>query len=305
MAAGSGPVGLVGIGLVGSALAEHLLACGTAVVGCDLVPDRRAWLEARGGQAVAAPVEVAERCRRVVLSLLTTDTVIEVVEGPRGLLAATVAPEVLIDTTTGDPQKTEDLAARLSARGVALVEATISGSSRQIRDRQALFLTAGDRSAVDRVADLLDALTDRRVYLGPSGSASRAKLATNLVLGLNRLALAEGLAFAECLGLDLGAFLDVLRASPAYSAAVDAKGARMVAGDFAPESRVRQHRKDLQLILDYARRHGQELPLARLHAEVLDRLVDQGHGDLDNAAVIAEIRRRRAPPPRGEGPADG
>jgi 3-hydroxyisobutyrate dehydrogenase-like beta-hydroxyacid dehydrogenase len=293
MPTAAGPVGLVGIGLVGSALAEHLLARGFAVVGCDLDADRRAWLESRGGQAVAAPAAVAEHSCRVVLSLPTTAAVIAVAEGPRGLLAAPRPPRTVIDTTTGDPEETERLALRLAARGVQFIEATISGSSRQVRDRQALFLTAGDREAVTQAADLLDALTDRRLYLGPSGSASRAKLASNLVLGLNRLALAEGLAFAECLGLDLAAFLEVLRASPAYSAAVDTKGARMVAGDFAPESRVRQHRKDLQLILDYASRCGQELPLAGVHAEVLDRLADHGDGDLDTSAVIRELRRRR------------
>lgn len=294
MAAGAtAPVGLIGIGLVGSALAEHLLARGYPVVGYDIDATRQRWLQDQGGRAVDSPAAVAATCRRIVLSLLTSEIVRAVVEGPRGLLSSAIRPTLIIDTTTGDPEQTEGLAARLRLQDVALVEATISGSSRQIRERQALFLTAGDHAAVTAAAELLAALTDRTLYVGPSGNAARAKLASNLVLGLNRLALAEGLVFAECLGLDLTAFLDVLRASPAASAAVDSKGAKMIAADFAPESRVRQHRKDLGLIMDYATRCGQPLPLAQVHLAVLDRLIAAGAGEQDTAAVISELRWRR------------
>ncbi len=294
MAAGpTAPVGLIGIGLVGSALAEHLLARGYPVVGYDIDTTRLHWLQDQGGRAVDSPAAVAAVCRRVVLSLLTSEIVLAVVEGPHGLLSGTLRPTLIIDTTTGDPEQTEGLAARLRPGGTSLVEATISGSSRQIRERQALFLTAGERPAVTAAADLLAAMTDRSLYVGPCGSAARAKLASNLVLGLNRLALAEGLVFAECLGLDLTAFLDVLRASPAASAAVDSKGAKMIAADFAPESRVRQHRKDLNLIIEYASRCGQPLPLAQVHLAVLERLIADGAGEQDTAAVISELRRRR------------
>jgi 3-hydroxyisobutyrate dehydrogenase-like beta-hydroxyacid dehydrogenase len=290
------PIGLIGVGLVGSALAEHLLARGYPVVGYDRDAGRQRWLRDQGGRTADCPAAVADSCRRIVLSLLTSAVVLEVVEGPRGLLSAATRPQTIIDTTTTDPEQTECLAARLRQHGVALVEATISGSSRQIRERQALFLTAGDPAAVTAAADLLAAMAERTLYVGPSGSAARAKLATNLVLGLNRLALAEGLVFAECLGLDLTAFLDILRASPATSAAVDSKGAKMIAADFAPESRVRQHRKDLTLIMDYASRCGQSLPLAQVHLDVLDRLIEDGAGEQDTAAVICELRRRARHP---------
>jgi len=94
-------------------------------------------------------------------------------------------------------------------------------------------------------------------------------------------------------GLDLASFLDLARVTPGYSAAMDIKGDRMVAGDFAPDSRVRQHRKDLRLILDAARDAGQGMPLTETHAGLLDALIDAGDGDLDNAAIIRALRRLR------------
>jgi 3-hydroxyisobutyrate dehydrogenase-like beta-hydroxyacid dehydrogenase len=119
------------------------------------------------------------------------------------------------------------------------------------------------------------------------------KLATNLVLGLNRLVLAEGLVFAEKLGLEPSTFLEVLRAGPGYSAAVDIKGDKMVSGDFTAESRIRQHRKDVSLMLKYARDCEQDLPLSRVHFDILESAVAAGDGELDTSAVIKEIKRRQ------------
>src|SRR5581483_1308554 len=115
----------------------------------------------------------------------------------------------------------------------------------------------------------------------------------NLILGLNRLALAEGLVFAERMGLDPAAFLQVARASAAASQVMDTKGPKMVAGEFSPEGRARQTFKDTGLMLDQAQRAGQQLPLLSVHADVLQACIRAGEGERDNSIVIEEIRRRR------------
>jgi len=104
--------------------------------------------------------------------------------------------------------------------------------------------------------------------------------------------MAEGLVFAERLGLDPVAFLKVARSSAAYSQVMDVKGAKMTDGEFAPEGRVTQHLKDVHLMLEQAERVQQRLPLLEVHADVLEACVRHGEGDLDNSAVIKEIRRR-------------
>jgi 3-hydroxyisobutyrate dehydrogenase-like beta-hydroxyacid dehydrogenase len=151
----------------------------------------------------------------------------------------------------------------------------------------------GDPSVIAASEDLLDVLVPRRHHIGAVGDAGRAKLAINLILGLNRLALAEGLVFAERLGLDLDAFLKVARDSAAYSQAIDVKGEKMLRGDYTPQGKVVQHLKDVQLILEQAKQAGQRLPLAELHQEVLESCRRHGEGTQDNCIVIEEIRRRR------------
>jgi len=287
-------IGLIGIGLVGAVLAEHFLNHEIDVLGFDIDPDRLECLRQMGGCCATGPREVAQAVDHVVLSLPDTGTVAAVLEGSQGILGLVNRPSYVIDTTTGDPEDTVALAETLNRSGVSLLDATICGASSQLRQRRAVLMVGGDPEACSVCAGLLHLLAEHVFYLGPSGSGSKAKLATNLVLGLNRLVLAEGMVFAEKLGLPLDTFLQLLKVGPAYSGAVDVKGEKMLHSDFTPVSRVHQHHKDVLLMLKHASRRDQDLPLARLHRDILARTMAAGDGDLDSSAVIKELRRRSA-----------
>jgi 3-hydroxyisobutyrate dehydrogenase-like beta-hydroxyacid dehydrogenase len=291
----TGVVGVIGLGLVGTALADRLTRAGFPVVGLDRDPVARDRWVARGGAAASSPAEIWKTCSRLVLAVFDTHGVLDVVEGSgRPVEGGSVA--AVVDCSTGDPEALQALAARMAARGIDFIEAPLSGSSTQIADGQATMLVGADVAALARHGDLLDALADRRVHVGGAGMGARAKLATNLVLGLNRAALAEGLVFAERLGIAPAAFLALVLATPARSDAALLKGDRMVRGDFEPQSRIRQHLKDVRLMLDAADRKGQHLPLSSVHASLLQAAVDAGDGDLDNAALILQLRRETTQP---------
>ncbi|MBL8286577.1 MAG: NAD(P)-dependent oxidoreductase [Rubrivivax sp.] len=297
-----GPVGLVGLGLVGTALAARLAQAGFAVLGFDRRDEACAAFARsglRGAGVATTPAEIGQRCERVVLAVFDTAGVLEVVEGPRGLLSAPdAATRLIVDCSTGEPDALRALAARLAARGVDFLEAPLSGSSRQIAAGTATLLLGGAAhvAAAPANAALLDALSPRRIHAGGAGMGACAKLATNLVLGLNRAVLAEGFVFAEQLGIAPSTFLELVLATPARSEAALAKGGQMVRGDFgAPQSRIRQHLKDVELMLDSANAAGQRLPLSQAHASLLRAAVAAGDGELDNAAVIRQLRRERSP----------
>ncbi len=293
---GLSPIGLIGIGLVGSVLAKRFLDSGLDVLGFDVDPERLETLRAMGGQCAADAGEVARRVDHLVLSLPDTQVVRGVAEGPNGVLRAGRKPRYVIDTTTGDPEDSLYLSDRFGQADVYYMDATICGASTQLENGQAVLMVGGDRDAFHACADLWHVLTQHTFYLGPAGSGSKAKLATNLVLGLNRLVLAEGMVFAEKLGLPLDTFLELLKAGPAYSAAVDVKGQKMLQGDFEPVSRIRQHHKDVLLMVKHARQKNQALPLTELHQVILEQAMAAGEGDLDTSAVIREIRRRPVRP---------
>lgn len=286
------PVGLIGLGLVGSALARRLVAGGFDVIGYDLRDEARDALRASGVRTAASPREIGSACATVVLAVFDTRGVLDATEGPQGLLAGG-AVRVLVDCSTGDPEALEALAKRLEAQGIDLIEAPLSGSSSQIAAGDATMLIGGDEDAVRASDSVLAALSSRRIRVGGAGMGARAKLATNLVLGLNRAALAEGMVLAESMGIAPAQFLELVLATPARSDAALAKGAMMVAGDFAPQSRIRQHLKDVELMLDSSRATGQRLPLSETHAALMRAAVAAGDGDLDNAAILRQFRRER------------
>ncbi|MBL8320306.1 MAG: NAD(P)-dependent oxidoreductase [Burkholderiaceae bacterium] len=284
-------VGLVGLGLVGTALGRRLDAAGIAVLGYDRQADaRRAWTRA-GGRLADTPRELGERCRRVVLAVFDTAGVLQVVEGPEGLLSGKCTTQSIIDCSTGDPQLLQALSERMASRSIDFIEAPLSGASTQIAAGAATMLLGGDAGAIARHTPLLDVLAPERIHVGGAGMGARAKLATNLVLGLNRAALAEGLVLAEKLGIAPALFLQLVLATPARSDAALAKGTKMISGDFEPHSRIRQHVKDLQLMLAAARTVGQRLPLTEVHTALLQAAVAAGDGDLDNAAIVRQLRR--------------
>jgi len=285
-------IGLVGLGLVGTAIAQRLIAEHFDVVGFDIEPAKCEHLKQFGAKAVDSPAQVAEQAERIILSLPNTQVVLKVVEGPNGILESKRLPKYIIDTTTGDPDETAALAQRLAEKNVYFLDAPFSGSSRQVRDKEITFMVGGDKAAYEKCMDIFQTLGGQVCYLGDSGNGSRAKLASNLILGLNRLALAEGLVFAGKLGLDPNAFLELLKVTPAYSVAMDIKGKKMLDGDFTAQARLRQHHKDVSIILKYSEKLGQELPLSKVHLDVLKKAIEAGDGDLDNSAVIREIERR-------------
>ncbi len=289
-------VGMIGIGLMGTACAKRLIAAGFDVLGYDVDAGKLKPFTAQGGRAARSVTEIARERDRVVLAVFNTDQVEDAIEGPHGLLAARPAdapPLTAICVSTCDPDRIAALAARLPAARLRFIEAPVSGTSDQTARGEALGLIGGDRAVVDAARDVIDAICPRWHYLGAAGNGGRAKLAINLILGINRAALAEGLVFAERMGLAPEKFLEVARGSAAYSQIMDVKGRKMLSGDFSPQGYVTQSLKDFSLMLEQAKRVGQRLSLGEAYAGLMEGCVAAGEGGLDNSAVIREIRRRR------------
>ncbi len=289
------PIGLIGLGLVGHALAQRLQAAGFQCIGYDLSAEAIAGFAEAGYATASSVAGLAESARTIFLAVFDTAGVLQITEGSDVKLS--LPPHVtgltLIDCSTGDPEHLAALAGRLQARGIAFIEAPLSGSSNQIASGEATLLLGGDAATITRQKPVLDAISTLRIHVGGAGMGARAKLATNLVLGLNRAALAEGMVFAETQGIARATFLQLILQTPARSGAAEAKGQMMVDGDFTPQSRIRQHLKDVGLMIEAAGNTGQKLPLSETHAALMRSAIAAGDGELDNAAIIQQIRREK------------
>jgi L-threonate 2-dehydrogenase len=288
------PVGMIGLGLMGSALSARLIDAGIAVTGFDIDAGRCKALKAVGGVLAISALELAAQCRTIVIAVYSAEQI-------ESLLAELERSEKLADTTlicttTCAPDEIVRIAKRADGAGLSLVEAPISGTSAQVRDGSAMALTAGPPETIAAMAALFDILCPQRVNVGKIGDASRTKLAINLILQNNRAALAEGIAFAEGLGLDPAAFLATARKSAAYSGVMDTKGDKMVKRDFTPQSHISQTLKDTELILTEARRRNLFVPMTSAQAALLRTAIALEGPDSDSSAIIEAFRPSRSRP---------
>jgi 3-hydroxyisobutyrate dehydrogenase-like beta-hydroxyacid dehydrogenase len=280
-------IGMVGLGLMGTAMTERLLEAGHEVLVWNRTKEKADALIAAGAQWSDCPLA---ECSRVIISLYSSDVVGEVLNAWKDELSAW---QIIIDTTTGDPMASVGFASMLAQCGSVYLEAPISGSSQQTRQGQATVIAAGQRDAFEACEDLWRILGKQTFYVGASGNAAKMKLVSNLVLGLNRAALGEGLALAESLDIDLDSALKVLQGSGAYSKQMDSKGPKMVAGDYSVQARLSQHLKDVRLMLQIAKESGLVLQLTQAHEKMLESAEYLGLGDMDNSAVFEAIRPKR------------
>ncbi len=283
------PVGLIGLGLLGKAIAGRFLSAGIAVTGCDVAQSARDEARALGVTVVDDHHAVAATCGVIVLSLPTSEIRQELLWGG-GLAESLSEGALLLDTTTGRPEDTEADWARLNALQIDFVDVCVLASSALVARGEAVLLVGDAESRAGGYAPLLKTFGKQIFYLGKAGDGSRMKLVANQVLGLNRLVLAEALGLAEHCGLDLEKTLDVLKSGPASSQVMFTKGARMIAGDFTPEARLAQHAKDVGLILEMGEHCGANLPVSSLHRDVLNQLIDAGHGAEDNSVVVRAFK---------------
>jgi 3-hydroxyisobutyrate dehydrogenase-like beta-hydroxyacid dehydrogenase len=284
--------------LVGTALAKRLSLAGYGCIGFDVNPVAMKVFESSGFEVVTSVISLLEKTNTLVLAVFDTkgvsDLVSQITQHRADDHQVPSEPLVLIDCSTGDPLKLADLAKQLALNNIQLIEAPLSGSSVQIANGDATLLLGGEPHQIEIMGNVLNALATNKVHVGSAGMAAKAKLATNLVLGLNRAALAEGIVFAQAMGIEPAAFLQLVLSTPARSEAAVVKGDMMVKEQFEPQSRIRQHLKDVQLMLDIAQGHSQNLPLSQAHAQLMRNAIEQGDGELDNAAIIRQIRREKS-----------
>lgn len=282
------PVGIIGLGLMGTALAERLVGAGIAVIGFDLDPRRCDPFRNACGNIAASASELAGETQSIVIAVYggaqVEDVLGELENGP--------ARAALICTTTCAPEEIERIGARAAKAGFTLIEAPISGTSAEVKAGTATALIAGEPGAIDTLDALLAALWPRRTRVGNIGDASRTKLAINLILQNNRAALAEGIVFAEQLGLDGRDFLAAARESAAYSRVMDTKGEKMLSRDFRPQSHIAQTLKDAELILREARQRGLRLAVTETQADLLRSAIALEGAESDSSAIIEAIRKQ-------------
>jgi putative dehydrogenase len=288
-------VGVVGLGLLGHAVASRLRAAGHDVVGHDVVPERVTALIALGGRAGGSVTGVAEAAELVTVVLPSLAAVEEVVLGPAGIAAAARRGQTVAQMSTISPALTERLARECRARGLDFLDCPVSGTSGMVERGDGIILVGGERPVYERWRPVLENILPRAVFIGAAGQAMVLKLVANLLVALNSAAAAEALSMAERAGLDVRLALDVLTGSAASSRMLEVRGPMIARREFPAQMKLDLFMKDLHLIQDAAATVGAPLPLTDV-AEALYRDAQlAGHGGEDLAVVVTALGKNFPP----------
>ena len=296
-------VGLVGLGLLGHAVASRLRAGGHAVVGHDVVPERVGALVSLGGTAAGSAAEVARAAETVCTLLPSLATVEEAILGEQGILAGARPGHTVIQMSTISLGLTERLARETAGRGLAFLDAPISGTSAMVARGEGLILLGGDPAVVDRWRPVLETVL-RTVRVGAPGQAMVVKLAANLLVALNTAAAAEALLMTQKAGLDPDVVLEILTGGAASSRMLEVRGPLIIRRHFPAQMKLELFMKDLHLIQDAAAAVGAPLPLTDVAARLYAAANAGGHGAEDLSVVVTALEAL-ARGTSGEGSARG
>ena len=286
-------VALLGLGTMGGGMAENLLKAGFALTVWNRTPAKGQPLADKGARLAATPAE-AVKGASVVLCMLADDAASrEVWLGANGALAAAETTAVLIDSSTVSPAWVAELAKAAAERGVAFLDAPVTGSRVQAAGGQLSFLVGGSAEALAKATPVLNAMSKEILHLGPVGSGAKLKLINNFLCGVQVASLAEGLTWLERSGLDREKSLNFLKSGAPGSPVVNGLSARMAGHNYDVNFLLKLMTKDLLYAQKEAAAENVELKTAAAARSLFEQAVAQGYGEQDMAAVIEPLRGKQ------------
>lgn len=279
-------IGLIGAGVMGSAIGVRLLAEGCALAFFDPSADAGAELLAAGARRAASAADAAQDAAFIITSLNSADIVEKAVFGPGGVAEGAAAGAVLVDMSSIDPARTRAIAERLGASGLRWVDAPLSGGAPAARAGTLTLMLGGTEEDIAAAEPLLALLSARRTHMGPAGAGQTVKLVNQILCAANFLAVAEAVRFAEAQGIDASLIPAALEGGRADSRIMQEFMGKMARRDYSPTGRIDNMLKDLETVQAAALAGRTPLPLTGLVAELHRMAVAGGLGPADSAEYM-------------------
>lgn len=283
-------VALLGVGIMGSGMANRLLGAGFRLTIYNRTAEKAASFVERGAKIAATPREAVTRAN-IIISMVADDTSSRSVWlGERGALTGAVPGTVLIESSTLSLPWVKELAIAAAARDCELIDAPVTGSKAQAASGELNFLVGGSPGALEKARVALLVMSRSIVHVGPSGSGALLKLINNFLCGVQVASLAEAVAWIEKSGVDRDQMLEFLKNGAGGSPLIKLISERMSRSDFTPNFLLRLMTKDLGYAVDEAKQHSLDLVTGSAAHSVFKQAITKGQGDMDMSAVVEQFR---------------
>ena len=279
-------IGFIGLGVMGGHMAANLVTAGHDVVGYNRSPAKVEALVEKGGRGAGSVAEAVRDAEVVITVLPDSGDVRDVVAGDDGVLDHAPDGLLLVDMSTIRPDVAREVAEASAARGVAMLDAPVSGGEAGAEEGTLSIMVGGEAADVERARPVLSAMGKTVVHVGPAGAGQTVKAANQLIVAGNLQLLAEAIVFLEAHGVETGPAVEVLAGGLAGSTVIDRKASSMLAREFAPGFRLSLHHKDLGIVADAAREAGVVTPLGAVVTQLVASMVARGDGSLDHSGLL-------------------
>lgn len=288
----SGRVGFLGLGIMGSPMAQNLIKAGCDVTVWNRTKSKCDPLISLGATYKPFPEEVAATCDVTFAMLADPDSAVDVACGKHGAANGMGPGKGYVDISTVDDGTSKLLSERIKSTGATFLEAPVSGSKKPAEDGQLIFLAAGDQSLYEKVAPLLDIMGKSKFYLGDIGNGAAMKLVVNMIMGSMMASFSEGLLLSEKVGLDPSVLVEVITQGAISAPMYKLKGPSMIQSQYPTAFPLKHQQKDLRLALGLAESVSQPIPIAAATNELYKVAKARGLSDQDFSAVIEALKSK-------------
>ena len=285
-------VGVIGLGIMGSAMSGNLLKAGFRVVGCDIDASRRDQLIAKGGEAVETPVDVATGADIIILSLPSVAAFEEVVSGVNGLVSAANKDLIVIETGTLPIDVKERGRDALSETGAVMLDCPLSGTGAQAVTKDLAVYASGEETAYQSCMEVFEGFARAHYHVGPFGNGSKMKFVANHLVAIHNVAAAEAMVLGMKAGLGAELIYKVISDGAGSSRMFEVRGPMMVKDNYSDATmKVEVWQKDMSIIGDFAVSLDCPAPLFAASGQIYNAAMAQGHEHDDTAAVCAVMQK--------------
>ena len=285
-------VGVIGLGIMGSAFAGNILAEGFTVAGHDVVEANLNRLVKNGGTAGKSAKDVADKSDVIITSLPSAASFHEVMSGPDGISSSKNSNLIVIECSTlaiEDKQKAYDA---LHSSGVVLLDCPISGTGSQAQTRDLSVYVSGDPVACEKCQPILDAMANHTFYVGEFSNGSKMKFVANVLVAIHNVASAEAMVLGMKAGLEASDIFNVIKAGAGNSRIFELRAPMMVKNEYDDATmKMDVWQKDMKVIGEFAKSLQCQMPMFEGSAEIYSEAMSQGMDKLDTASVCRVLER--------------
>ncbi|WP_099042086.1 2-hydroxy-3-oxopropionate reductase [Mycobacterium neglectum] len=284
-------IAFIGLGIMGSPMACHLVRAGHTVIGLDQSPERSAAMVEAGGRAAESIEQAVKGADVVAIMVPDSPQVQSVLLGDNGVFAYAQPGTLVIDFSSIRPDVTVEFAQMGAERGLRILDAPVSGGEPGAKNATLSIMVGGSEEDFAAAKPILDAVGKTIVHVGTNGAGQTVKAANQLIVAGNIELLAEAITFLKAYDVDIDAAVQVLAGGLAGSAVIDQKASKMLQRNFDPGFRIALHHKDMGIVTAAAREAGVVTPLGAVVAQLMSSAVANGEGGLDHSALLLGVER--------------